>query len=233
MTTKASLATQIADELDDSSNTALLALIKEWLDEIISDICLRFKWPLLNTTVTATLDSASSTVNIDGVLDILSIQRTDNNEVIPKINAALIAEVGNDFSTSGPPIGWFIDSFDQVTQAWVIKFNQIADQNYSLLLFCKKEVKALLDTEHIPFPINVDYIIKNGIRQHFFLHEDAVQTAMLYESKYERGIANFLSNYGDLSATMIQARQNSDLAFASAGKSYDVNLDKDRLIIES
>ena len=230
--TKLQLATKLADELDSSTNIDLLTVIKDWIDDILSDIINELKWEFLNETKELQLVSGDSTLTVDGVSDIIAIQRKDQHTTIPKVSIQTMTDFAGDLTESGPPYGWWIDSFTQATQSWLVRFNQVADQNYDLFVFCKKEIAPLGDTDEIPFPIQLDAVIKNGVRYMYHLNEDSYQAATLFENLYQKGLAKYISTYGEMTSDRVMARSNSDLQFVRTGKFYDVNLDLERGIPE-
>lgn len=230
---KSTLATQLATELDDPSNTDLLALIKEWIDEVVADMAVRFQMEILNVSKEITLSSGSITATVSDVKDIISMIRKDTDEVIPKVNQNTMMNYSVDYDDTGPPYGWFVDSYDPANDQYTLKFNQLADQNYDLVLACIKDIGPLADTDHIPFINDLLFTVKNGVRGIFYLHEEKPQQSALYEGKYERGIRNYLQSFTSMSGTFVGMSQNTDLHFTEPRSTYDINLDKDRIITES
>lgn len=230
---KSALRDMIATELDDPTNTEVLTLLSNFIDEVISDIATRFNWDLLTVLKEETLLIASSSISVLNVVNIENIQRRDTDEEIPLIRRGTLVGHNWDLEQTGPPNYAFIAGFDQATQAYVIQFDQIADVDYLLYVSCKKNLGPIADSEHVPFPSDLLYLIKLGVRNLFYLHEDNINLAGSYERRYEKGIKEYLATHSQMIANRVISPGNSDLSFAGTSGSYDWNLDKDRVIVES
>lgn len=229
---KSAFKTLLATELDDPSDTSVLSLLGDYLDEGIEVIASRFKWNYLNITKEKTLLQNTNTISVENILDILKVTRKDIEDVIPKSTLSHLMSLCVDFEDTGFPSAWFEKSYDATTSAFILQFDKLASENYDLLISCKKELGGIGDSDHIPFPINIIPILKNFVRSLWYLNEENIELHDRYESKFERGLAAYILNYGNLSAERPRSSQNSDLSFASPRALYDINLDKDRIITE-
>lgn len=229
---KSDLKTQLATELDDPSNTDLLTLLGDYIDESVQAMAIKFKFNILNITLEETLLIGTNVLELDGIIDIVKIQRKDNRIPIPRKSQSELIEYAVDFEETGPPYYWFEKSFNQTTQAYVIQFNQLADTNYDLLILAKKEIGSLADNVHIPFPVDTLHLTKNYVRSLFYVREELAQKASMYKGLYNEGISDYLRTHGELSATRTRSPRNSDLHFGRGSDGYDINLDPDRIIVE-
>lgn len=229
---KSAFKTLMANELDDPSDASVLSLLGDYLDESIETIASRFKWEYLNIIKEKQLATGTNTISVENVLDILKISRKDTEEIIPKSTKSKLMSMGVDFEETGYPYAWFINSYNATTSSHILQFVRIANENFDLLLDCKKELGGITDSDHIPFPINLLPVIKHYVRSLWYLNEENVGLHDRYESKFERGLAKYIEVYGNLSAERTMSAQNSDLHFGPQYGHYDPNLDKDRIIVE-
>lgn len=221
---KSTLSSQLGSELDDETNSDVITLIEDYIDEVIQSIANKFKMPLLNITYEKTLLTGTNNLSVANVVDIIRIQRKDNYLPIPLVTEDWLVSNAENLDITGPPYWAYILSFTPSTQSYTVGFDRIADTDYTLLIVCKKTIGPIASDSHIPFPDNLLGTVKNGVRSLFYLHEEN-QVYQAYESKFNRGIDDYLELYAQMSGQNTISKPNSDLMFASGVSAYDPNMD--------
>lgn len=220
---KSALKTEIATELDDPNNTDFTDLVGEWIDDVIQDIAIRFDWEFLRVSKEKTLSANSYTVTVSNVVNIAGIQIKDTEDYLTKATKEQLMEGAVDFEASGEPVFWFVDSFDQSSQDYIIRFDSAPSENTDLLIQCTKELGEIDNSEHIPLPNDAISIVKNGVRAYFYDHEEQFNSSDRYARRYERGVAYLIRTHGEMIAERTISPTESDLNIFGGGE-WDPNL---------
>lgn len=217
---KSDVASRLSKEFGDaSSDTDLIALFNNWIDEAYQTIAGYFRWQHQKGFINVDTAIGINFIGLDpNVRRVINIRDTVNLRPIVYRTFKDITMDGLETDSQGQVIWWYYGDYSvtDTDRHVVIKFVYVPDTIITLELEVEKIApEQIASNEHIPLPSELLPALSCCVRELSALHEDKADMAANWKNKYEGIILQYKANLEDNQADPVINRENTDLWYGS------------------
>lgn len=199
---------------EDTSNSDLLVQVEEWIKNVYDEIGIQTKWKYLwLAEAINTIIGERSYALVGAFSDHFAAQYngSGNAPLIYKNRSEMMNLSSPLTMQTGKPKYWYINSYDSVTERFIIRLYPIPDAIYQISFYGILMPQELVSTTKLPMPKEFIFVLKDGVRYRYKMDDKDFSGADRFDTKFKANI-NLLKQRNDMPVALKQRMYIQDIS---------------------